>query len=114
QDGSPPCTYSISPDGASFGADGGGDSVSVAAPAGCDWTAESQDSWISVSGSGSGDGTVGYSVDANPDVDPRTGTMTIAGLLCTGTQDGSPPSRAFAARRARTGRRDRQRGPARW
>jgi Viral BACON domain/Putative binding domain, N-terminal len=85
------CSYSLSSSGGSFGAGGGGDSVTVTTLAGCDWTATSNDGWIFVNpGSGSGDGTVGFSVDANDDGNPRTGSLTIAGQVFTVTQDGAP------------------------
>jgi len=81
---------SISPTSASFAASGGGGSVTVHAPDGEPWTAVSNDAWIaitSVSG-GSGDGTVGYSVESNSTASPRLGTLTIAGLTFTITQNG--------------------------
>ena len=84
------CTYSISPTSQSFGDIGGSGDVSVTSPGDCSWTATSNDDWITVTSgdSGSGSGTVGYSVAANPDADSRTGTMTIAGETFTVTQDG--------------------------
>ena len=88
------CTYFISATNQSFGPGGGTGSVSVAAPGGCNWTATSNASWITInSGSiGNGDGTVLYVVDFNPSTDGRTGTMTIAGQTFTVTQDGTPLS----------------------
>ncbi len=75
------------------------------APAGCAWQATSQDTWIIVtSASGAGDGSVGYSVAANPGTSPRTGTITIADQTFTIMQDGSsctymisPPSNSVAS-----------------
>ena len=98
------CTYSISPTSQSFGDIGGSGDVSVTSPGDCSWTATSNDDWITVTSgdSGSGSGTVGYSVAANPNADSRTGTMTIAGETFTATQDGisctysiSPTSQSF-------------------
>ena len=93
-----PCTFDLSPDGQSFSAAGGADTVSVSAGAGCAWSAGSNASWIGViSGTpGSGNGTVGYSVDPNLSSTARTGTMTIAGLSFTITQDGAPASCSFS------------------
>lgn len=83
----PPCTYSINPTQASFGRAGGNGAVTVTALAGCAWTAVSNASWITVTAgaSGSGNGTVGYTVGA---IKPkrRTGTLTIAGRTFTVTQ----------------------------
>ncbi|MDP2208032.1 MAG: BACON domain-containing carbohydrate-binding protein [Bacteroidota bacterium] len=84
------CTYSISPTNASFSSSGGTGSVSVTAPSGCPWTAVSNDAWITITtgSSGSGNGSVGYSVSANPSSSPRSGTMTIAGNTFTVNQSG--------------------------
>ncbi len=88
-----PCTLSISPTSQSFGSGGGTGSVTVTAGTGCAWTAVSNASWIHVTSgsSGSGNGSVGYSVDANGSSSPRTGTMTIAGQTFTVNQSGAPP-----------------------
>jgi hypothetical protein len=63
--------------------------VSVAAAAGCPWTASSNDAWLSVTGpsSGNGNGSVSYSAAANPG-GARTGTLTIAGRTFTVNQAG--------------------------
>src|SRR5829696_5308386 len=73
------CSYSISPTGASVAAAGGSGTVSVTAGAGCAWTAVSNAGFIGVTSgaSGSGNGTVGYSVGANAGTTSRTGTLTI-------------------------------------
>lgn len=84
-------TFSISPTNAVFGAAGGSDSVGVTVSSGCDWTAMSNDGFITITsgGSGSGDGTVHYSVAANAGTNALTGTMTIAGQTFTVTQSGA-------------------------
>ncbi|HEV2860591.1 MAG TPA: M36 family metallopeptidase [Pyrinomonadaceae bacterium] len=85
------CTYSISPTSASQPAAGGTGTVSVTAGAGCNWTAASNASFITVTGgaSGTGSGTVSYSVAANTGTTSRTGTLTVAGLTFTVTQAGT-------------------------
>jgi glucose/arabinose dehydrogenase len=80
------CTYSVSPTRIEFGSEGGTGSVIVTAGTACPWTAQSNASWITITGgaSGSGDGTVTYSVapyTGRPR--KRTGTMTIAGQTVT-------------------------------
>lgn len=94
-----PCTYSISPTSEHFSSSGGTDSVSVTAESGCDWTATSNDSWISIisGSSGSGNGTVSYSVSSNSSANSRTGTMTIAGEIFTVTQSGNNMAGVFIA-----------------
>jgi uncharacterized delta-60 repeat protein len=76
---------------ASFGTAGGTGSVSVSAASACQWTAFSNDSWLTVT-SGvnyTGSQTVQYSVASNP-ATQRTGTMIIAGNTFTVTQAGTP------------------------
>ena len=98
------CSYSISPTSQSFAAAGGTGNVTVTAGGGCAWTAVSNASWIDVTSGASGtdNGIVQYSVDANASSSPRTGTLTIAGQTFTVSQSGAVaccPSRCL--RRAR-------------
>jgi hypothetical protein len=88
------CPRSISPTEQSFGSAGGTGSVEVTAPTGCEWTAESNKDWITMTSgeNGSGNGTVDYSVSANPGADSRIGTVTIAGKTFTVTQSGTVAS----------------------
>ena len=83
------CTYSLSQSSASMPAGGGSGSVTVTTAGGCVWNAAADDGWITVTGgaSGSGSGTVFYSVAANAG-GARTGTMTIAGQMFTVNQAG--------------------------
>jgi hypothetical protein len=83
------CAFNLSSMSQHFVAAGGMDSVNVITGAGCTWNAASNDAFIMVTmgSSGSGNGTVNYTVAAN--VGPaRMGTMTIAGITFTVTQDG--------------------------
>jgi hypothetical protein len=82
------CTFTLSPTSRSLSSAGGADSVSVSAAPNCAWTAASNASWISITYglSGSGNGTVGYSVAANTTTSARNGTMTIAGQTFTVSQ----------------------------
>ena len=82
------CSYSISPNTASFDSSGGIGTVSVNGVNGCSWTAKSNVSWIAISspGSGNGNGGVSYSVSANKRPKSRTGTITIAGQVLTVNQ----------------------------
>lgn len=86
------CAYSIMPASNAFSAPGGNGSVTVnAVDNRCNWTAVSNDSWITITSgsSGSGNGTVGFSVAANAGTSSRTGTLTIAGKIFTVTQTGT-------------------------
>jgi hypothetical protein len=84
----PACSYSASPTTDSAVAGGETGSTSVTAPAGCSWTAASNAPWITVTAgsSGSGNGTVSYTVAANSSTASRTGTLTVAGQTVTVTQ----------------------------
>lgn len=61
------CTYYVSPARMYFDIPGGQGSFQIIAPPGCPWTAIEDDSWIHISGPGSGTGTadIMYTVDAN-------------------------------------------------
>ncbi|HVG31001.1 MAG TPA: M36 family metallopeptidase [Pyrinomonadaceae bacterium] len=88
------CSFSISPTSASQPAGGGTGSVGVTATAGCTWSAVSNAAFITITGgaSGTGSGTVTYSVAANTATTSRTGTLTIAGQTFTVTQAGTAPT----------------------
>jgi hypothetical protein len=85
-----PCTFTISPSGASVGAGATSGSVAVTAPAGCTWSATSNQTWATITGgaTGSGNGTVSYNVGANGTPSPRGATLTIAGQSFALTQAG--------------------------
>jgi Zn-dependent metalloprotease len=84
------CSFSINPTSASFAAAGGTGSVTVTTSAGCNWTAASNNSFITITSgaSGSGSGTVNYSVAANTST-ARNGSLTIAGLTHSVSQAGA-------------------------
>ena len=84
------CSYNISPSSQAFGSGGGNSSVNVMAGVGCLWSATSNNSWINVTSgsSGSGNGTVNYSVAMNFGAN-RFGTITIADQTFTVFQSGS-------------------------
>ncbi|HSK72394.1 MAG TPA: BACON domain-containing carbohydrate-binding protein, partial [Pyrinomonadaceae bacterium] len=81
------CTYSLSPTNANFTAEGGTDDFDVTAVEGCAWTATTDDDWITINsgGTGDGNGTVSFSVEANTGA-ARTGTITVNGQTFTVTQ----------------------------
>ena len=83
------CTDTIAPRSRALDHVGGTDGVSVTAPVGCPWTATSPVSWVHITSgqSGSGNGVVTYSVDANP-AGNRTTELTIATQAFTVTQGG--------------------------
>jgi hypothetical protein len=88
------CAYSISPANTSVSAAGSTGSLNVTAGTGCSWTASSGATWITITAGvfGSGNGTVSYSIDANPATSARAGTLTVAGQTFTVNQAAAPCS----------------------
>lgn len=83
------CTYSLSPtvNGVTSSASTG--TVAVTAPTGCSWTTSSSAPWLRLTtASGSGNGSAGYTFDANPTSVARSGTVTIAGQTLQVNQAG--------------------------
>jgi hypothetical protein len=82
------CGFSISPTSVAVVSAGASRTVAVTATSGCAWTAVSNAAFVTVTGntSGTGSGTVGYSVAATTAMSQRIGTMTIAGQTFTVTQ----------------------------
>src|SRR5262249_8026363 len=64
--------------------------VNVSGGSGCNWTAGSSSSWITIlsGASGNGAGTVRFNVAANTSTQARTGSLTIAGVTYTVAQAG--------------------------
>ena len=109
--GTPSCTFSLSKTTTTAAAAGGNDSVTVTAGTSCTWTATSNATWITVASgsSGSGNGTVSFSVAQNTGA-ARSSTLTIAGKTLTVSQAAPPPAGAktvvlYASEGAITGAR---------
>ncbi|PZR73394.1 MAG: hypothetical protein DLM73_10790 [Chthoniobacterales bacterium] len=86
------CSYSIAPTSQTLDANASTKTVAVTTNAGCNWTATSNDSFISINSgaNGTGNGTVTYTVAANFNTTQRIGTLTIAGQTFTVTQGAAP------------------------
>ena len=88
-----PCSYTLSPQGSqNVPASAGASSISVSASSStCSWTASSPASWVVITSGSSrtGSGPVGYSFTANPTTNPRSATLTVAGLPFNVVQAGS-------------------------
>jgi hypothetical protein len=91
----PPCNaFLLSPPTTSFAVTGGVGSVSVVDSGACTWTAASSQPWVTITGgaSGTGNGTITYSVATNATVDARTAIITVTGQFVTSsvtvTEDG--------------------------
>lgn len=81
------CDYAINPTSHTAGIGGSTGSISVTTTDVCPWTAASNVPWVGITAgaSGTGNGTVQFTVDANSSPG-RTGTMTVAGETFTITQ----------------------------
>lgn len=84
-----PCDYTLSTPGQTVLAGSTTGSFTINAPADCTWTALANVPWIAVTsgGSGSGNGTVNFSVQSN-DGAPRSGGVAVGGQTFTITQAG--------------------------
>ncbi|HEY2737156.1 MAG TPA: PKD domain-containing protein, partial [Thermoanaerobaculia bacterium] len=93
----PVCTFDVSLDTASFGAAGGGGTVTLnASSPDCPWFAASQSSFIEFPAqNGSGSATIGFQVDPNDTGAPRSGTLVVADQTLTITEDAQPCSFAI-------------------
>jgi hypothetical protein len=89
------CSFTISPTSQDIGAAGGPATASVTANGStCQWSASTGTSWITITSgaSGTGSGTVSYTVAANATQSPRSGSLTIAGQALTVSQDATGPA----------------------
>jgi alpha-tubulin suppressor-like RCC1 family protein len=85
------CAFTRAPASQSFAANGGTGTVQLTTQASnCNWSAASAVPWITLTSGlgGTGNGTVGYTVAANPEATPRSGTINLAGLSFRVVQGG--------------------------
>jgi hypothetical protein len=94
----PPCDYRISPVTQSYPNTGGRGNIGISTTAACSWTAASSMPWVTVSSgaSGSGLGTVTYSVAPNTLNDSRTAALTVGGIQFAVIEAGTGLSFLFA------------------
>ncbi len=88
--GSPTCTYSIQASNQDYGDSGGPGTLTINTQSGCPWTTTRDVNWITFTSntSGTGPGTVTYSVSPNSGI-LRTGTITAASKSIAISQTGS-------------------------
>jgi len=78
------CTFSLNPTKQSYSISGGEGQINITASKDdCQWTAISNNTWITIHSptSGSGNGVVSYSVEPNQSTQARTGTISIGGAV---------------------------------
>jgi hypothetical protein len=97
QDGTA-CTFTVSAPPNPVPSSGGTFTLDVTGPPACGWSASSGSSWLQISSATSGGGTGRVTVNAlaNTDVQPRTGTLAIAGQTISVTQAGAACSYTLA------------------
>lgn len=85
------CTYAITPVQANYSSSGGSGSAQVITTSDCAWTVTGGGGFVTITGgaSGTGNGTVQYSVAANTSSSARQETLTIGGRSFTVTQSAS-------------------------
>jgi hypothetical protein len=101
----PPCSFSINPTSRDLPANGGPVTVDVSTQANCAWNVQGGASWVALqTTSGTGSGTVSYTVSPNLTITARQTTLTIAGRVHTVNQAGlicsvalAPGSQSFNA-----------------
>ena len=76
-----PCRYDVGPASQNVSASGGAGSINIATTSDCSWSAASEASWIALtsSPSGTGNGTVNFTVAPNPG-DARSGAIVIGAI----------------------------------
>ena len=89
------CGFSLSPTNASVASTGGSTNVAVTSTGGCGWTAASSASWVTITSgsSGTGNGSVNYSLAANTNTVARSAALTVAGQSVTVNQAAATSSR---------------------
>lgn len=82
------CSYTATASATSFPSPGGNGTVAVTTGTGCSWTAISGATWLTITSgsSGSGGGTVLFTVSANTTTSSRTANIVIAGQIIPITQ----------------------------
>lgn len=86
------CQATVTNSSSGFGASGGTGTLSVSIDRECSWSATTPAAWIQLASptSGQGNGSVPYSVAANPDPVARQGTIVVANAQASVSQGAAP------------------------
>ena len=88
------CTFGVTPPSVRVGANGGSATFIVSTSAGCTWTVDAPQGWLTVEGEASRSGPGAVELEADPNPGPeRTATITVAGENVSLVQGpvGAPP-----------------------
>ncbi len=97
------CNYALQPSSVNIAAAPTNGSFQIIAPAGCPWTVQSNFSFVNAGGSGTGNGTINFSVMQNNGA-ARSAIITVAGLTFTINQAGLNCTYAISPRQINVGR----------
>jgi hypothetical protein len=91
------CSYKLSPTNRNHGFGANTNTVNVIAGSSCAWTATTANNWIAITsgGSGAGNGTITYTVQANFGSTTRTGAIAVADQVLTLTQSPATDGLSF-------------------
>lgn len=96
-----PCEYSVTPDSQRWGPEGGTGPIAITAPAHCAWTIATDQNWVTFDrSSGTGSGTVLYTVAPWPGSTERSATITAAGRTIAVRQDRNQTTCSYSVDRA--------------
>lgn len=86
------CQATVTNSSSGFGASGGTGSVTISVDRECSWSATTPSTWIQLAAttSGQGNGSVPYTVAANPDPVARQGAIVVGGAQATVSQGAAP------------------------
>ncbi|MBO1320227.1 BACON domain-containing protein [Acanthopleuribacter pedis] len=93
QKGTPDCRLDVVPQSAAFAIEGGTGNMVISSPDDCDWRVSTSAPWINILGDPDeiSPERVGYEVQSNTAVSPRTATIRVGDQLFTVTQEGVSP-----------------------
>jgi Putative binding domain, N-terminal/Viral BACON domain len=84
------CAYTVAPTTVTRPATAGSGSVTITTTSGCTWQVSDNASWLTpAASSGTGSGTLSFSVTANTGTAARSAQLTVAGIVVTVTQLGT-------------------------
>jgi hypothetical protein len=84
---SPSCTFTVNPVILTIPPGGGTGTITVTTTPSCAWTSSTSATWITLSGSATGSGSVTYTVPANGGITSRSALINIAGLIISVSQN---------------------------
>ncbi|HMF58647.1 MAG TPA: S8 family serine peptidase [Pyrinomonadaceae bacterium] len=85
------CSFSLSPNNLSFTSNPGTGRVAISSTPNCEWAAQANAGWITITNRSGGSGNLYFTVSANNTQTQRTAQITVADQSITVTQEAAPP-----------------------